>query len=74
MRQRLGDLLGVHDSSVPAVDGERTVLLRSGAVKVRLRRSARARRMRLVLLPGIGPELVVPESAWLAANPSPSAS
>jgi predicted metal-dependent hydrolase len=43
------------------VDGERTVLLRSGAVKVRLRRSARARRMRLVLVPGTGPELVVPE-------------
>jgi len=49
------------------VDVERTVLLRSGEVKVRLRRSARARRMRLVLLPGIGPELVVPESAWLGA-------
>jgi len=49
------------------VDGERTVLLRSGAVKVRLRRSARARRMRLVLVPGTGPELVVPESAWEGA-------
>jgi predicted metal-dependent hydrolase len=41
------------------VDGERTVLLRSGAVKVRLRHSSRARLLRLVLLPG-GPELVVP--------------
>ena len=52
MRQGLGDLLGVHDSSLPAVDGERTVLLRSGEVKVRLRRSARARRVRLVLAAG----------------------
>jgi predicted metal-dependent hydrolase len=42
------------------VEGERTVLLRSGAVKVRLRRSSRARRLRLVLVPGVGPELVVP--------------
>jgi predicted metal-dependent hydrolase len=42
------------------VEGERTVLLRSGAVKVRLRRSSRARRLRLVLVPGAGPELVVP--------------
>jgi predicted metal-dependent hydrolase len=42
------------------VEGERTVLLRSGAVKVRLRRSSRARRQRLVLVPGVGPELVVP--------------
>ena len=39
------------------------MLLRSGAVKVRLRRSARARRMRLVLVPGVGPELVVPVRA-----------
>ena len=46
--------------SLPAVEGERTVLLRSGAVTVRLRRSTRARRLRLVLLPGVGPELVVP--------------
>ena len=36
------------------------MLLRSGAVKVRLRRSSRARRLRLVLVPGVGPELVVP--------------
>ena len=36
------------------------MLLRSGAVKVRLRHSSRARRLRLVLLPGVGPELVVP--------------
>jgi len=36
------------------------VLLRSGAVKVRLRHSSRARRLRLVLIPGVGPELVVP--------------
>jgi predicted metal-dependent hydrolase len=42
------------------VEGERIVLLRSGAVKVRLRRSSRARRLRLVLVPGVGPELVVP--------------
>ncbi|MDP9257350.1 MAG: hypothetical protein M3Q31_12430, partial [Actinomycetota bacterium] len=42
------------------MEGERTVLLRSGAVKVRLRRSSRARRLRLVLVPGVGPELVVP--------------
>jgi predicted metal-dependent hydrolase len=42
------------------VEGERTVLLRSGAVKVRLRHSSRARRLRLVLIPGVGPELVVP--------------
>jgi predicted metal-dependent hydrolase len=35
------------------------MLLRSGAVKVRLRHSSRARHLRLVLLPG-GPELVVP--------------
>jgi predicted metal-dependent hydrolase len=42
------------------VEGERTVLLRSGAVKVRLRHSSRARRLRLVLVPGVGPELVVP--------------
>ena len=46
--------------SLPGVEGERTVLLRSGAVKVRLRRSSRARRLRLVLVPGVGPELVVP--------------
>jgi predicted metal-dependent hydrolase len=45
------------------VEGERTVLLRSGAVKVRLRRSSRARRLRLVLIPGVGPELVVPARA-----------
>jgi predicted metal-dependent hydrolase len=45
------------------VEGERTVLLRSGAVKVRLRRSSRARRLRLVLVPGVGPELVVPVRA-----------
>ena len=43
------------------MEGERTVLLRSGAVSVRLRQSARARRLRLVLVPGVGPELVVPE-------------
>jgi predicted metal-dependent hydrolase len=43
------------------VEGERTVLLRSGAVSVRLRRSSRARRLRLVLVPGVGPELVVPQ-------------
>jgi predicted metal-dependent hydrolase len=42
------------------VEAERTVLLRSGAVSVRLRRSSRARRLRLVLVPGVGPELVVP--------------
>lgn len=36
------------------------MLLRSGAVTVRLRRSSRARRLRLVLVPGVGPELVVP--------------
>jgi predicted metal-dependent hydrolase len=42
------------------VEGERTVLLRSGEVKVRVRRSARARRVRLVLPVGAGPELVVP--------------
>ena len=36
------------------------MLLRSGAVKVRLRHSSRARRLRLVLIPGVGPELVVP--------------
>jgi predicted metal-dependent hydrolase len=42
------------------VEGERTVLLRSGAVKVRLRHSSRARCLRLVLVPGVGPELVVP--------------
>src|SRR6185295_5452665 len=46
--------------SLPDVEGERTVLLRSGAVKVRLRHSSRARRLRLVLVPGVGPELVVP--------------
>lgn len=45
------------------MEGERTVLLRSGAVKVRVRRSARARRLRLVLVPGSGPELVVPARA-----------
>jgi predicted metal-dependent hydrolase len=49
------------------VEGERTVLLRSGAVKVRLRRSARARRLRLVLVPGVGPELVVPAGARAGA-------
>jgi predicted metal-dependent hydrolase len=53
------------------VEGERTVLLRSGAVKVQVRRSTRARRVRLVLVPGVGPELVVPvrarESAITAA-------
>ena len=43
------------------MDGERSVLLRSGAVKVRVRRSSRARRLRLVLVPGVGPELVVPQ-------------
>jgi predicted metal-dependent hydrolase len=42
------------------VEGERTVLLRSGATTVRLRRSTRARRLRMVLVPGSGPELVVP--------------
>jgi predicted metal-dependent hydrolase len=45
------------------VEGERTVLLRSGAVKVQVRRSTRARRVRLVLVPGVGPELVVPVRA-----------
>jgi predicted metal-dependent hydrolase len=49
------------------VEGERTVLLRSGTVKVRLRRSARARRLRLVLVPGVGPELVVPAGARAGA-------
>jgi predicted metal-dependent hydrolase len=49
------------------VEGERTVLLRSGAVKVRVRRSARARHLRLVLLPGTGPELVVPVGARAGA-------
>jgi hypothetical protein len=49
------------------VEGERTVLLRSGAVKVRLRRSSRARRLRLVLVRGVGPELVVPASAGAKA-------
>ena len=42
------------------MEGEHTVLLRSGEVNVRLRRSSRARRLRLVLVPGAGPELVVP--------------
>jgi predicted metal-dependent hydrolase len=45
------------------VDGDRSVLLRNGAVSVRVRRSPRARRMRLVLVPGAGPELVVPQRA-----------
>lgn len=45
------------------MEAERTVLLRSGAVKVRVRRSSRARRVRLVLVPGGGPELVVPTKA-----------
>jgi predicted metal-dependent hydrolase len=49
------------------VEGERTLLLRSGTVKVRLRRSTRARRLRLVLVPGVGPELVVPAGARAAA-------
>jgi predicted metal-dependent hydrolase len=49
------------------VEGERTVLLRSGAVKVRVRRSSRARRLRLVLVPGVGPELVVPVRARASA-------
>jgi predicted metal-dependent hydrolase len=49
------------------VEGERTVLLRSGAVQVRLRRSSRARRLRLVLVPGVGPELVVPTRARASA-------
>jgi predicted metal-dependent hydrolase len=49
------------------VEGERTVLLRSGAVNVRLRRSSRARRLRLVLVPGVGPELVVPTHTREAA-------
>jgi hypothetical protein len=49
--------------SLPDVEGERTVLLRSGAVKVRLRHSPRARRLRLVLVPGVGPELVIPPRA-----------
>jgi predicted metal-dependent hydrolase len=49
------------------VEGERTVLLRSGAVTVRLRRSSRARRLRLVLVPGVGPELVVPARARKSA-------
>ncbi|MDX6573398.1 MAG: hypothetical protein QOC86_2554, partial [Gaiellales bacterium] len=39
------------------------MLLRSGAVKVRLRHSSRARRLRLVLVPGVGPELVIPPRA-----------
>jgi predicted metal-dependent hydrolase len=43
------------------VDDQRTVLLRSGQVEVRIRRSARARRARMVLHPGAGPELVVPQ-------------
>jgi hypothetical protein len=45
------------------VDDQRTVLLRSGEVKVRIRRSARARRLRLVVPHGAGPELVVPHGA-----------
>lgn len=49
------------------MEGERTVLLRSGAVRVRVRRSTRARRVRLVLVPGEGPELVVPERARASA-------
>ncbi len=49
------------------MDGERSVLLRSGAVNVRVRRSARARRVRLVLVPGVGPELVVPQRAGAQA-------
>ena len=49
------------------MEGERTVLLRNGAVNVRLRRSARARRLRLVIVPGAGPELVVPTRAGAAA-------
>jgi predicted metal-dependent hydrolase len=43
------------------VDAQRTVLLHSGEVEVRIRYSARARRVRLVLVPGTGPELVVPQ-------------
>lgn len=43
------------------MEGERTVLLRSGEVKVRVRRSSRARRIRLVMLPRVGPELVIPD-------------
>ena len=43
------------------------MLLRSGAVKVRVRRSSRARRLRLVLVPGAGPELVVPTRARASA-------
>ena len=43
------------------------MLLRSGAVKVRVRRSPRARRLRLVLVPGVGPELVVPVRARASA-------
>jgi predicted metal-dependent hydrolase len=42
------------------VDDERTVPLRSGDVRVRIRYSQRARRLRLVLPVGAGPELVVP--------------
>jgi predicted metal-dependent hydrolase len=49
------------------VESERSVLLRSGAVKVRVRRSSRARRLRLVLVPGTGPELVVPQRAGAKA-------
>ena len=49
--------------SLPAVEGERTVLLRSGAVKVRVRRSSRARRLRLVLVPGVGPRARRPRRA-----------
>ena len=48
--------------SLPGVEGERTVLLRSGAVKVRLRRSSRARRLRLVLVPGRRPRARRPGS------------
>jgi len=43
------------------------VHLRSGAVRVQLRHSTRARRMRLVLVPGNGPELVVPAGARAGA-------
>jgi predicted metal-dependent hydrolase len=49
--------------SLPAVEVERTLLLRSGEVKVRIRRSERARRVRLVLPNGGGPELVIPHGA-----------
>ncbi len=41
------------------------MLLRSGDVEVRIRYSARARRVRIMLVPGSGPVLVVPSSFWM---------